>query len=105
MQGHVDGAGILREFAPVEAQPAQRTSWRLSIDAPPALARYIATKGSIAVDGVSLTVNRVESAVFEVNVIAHTLEVTTLRGLVPGKRVNLEVDLMARYAERLRTVL
>ena len=101
--GHVDGVGSVREFAPVEAPPAQRSSHRLSIDAPRALARYIATKGSIAVDGVSLTVNRVEGRSFEVNVIAHTLEVTTLRDLAPGRRVNLEVDLMARYAERLRS--
>jgi riboflavin synthase len=73
----------------------------LGFRAPHALAKYIARKGSICVDGVSLTVNRVEGDVFEVNLIPHTLEVTTLARLAPGVRVNLEVDLVARYVERM----
>ena len=68
---------------------------------PKELARYVARKGSITVDGVSLTVNRVEDAVFEVNLIPHTLAVTTLARLAPGAKVNLEVDLIARYVERM----
>ena len=71
------------------------------IEAPVGLARYIAAKGSITVDGVSLTVNAVDGAAFEVNLIPHTRAVTTFRGLAPGTRVNLEVDLLARYVDRL----
>ena len=73
----------------------------LRFRSPDALACYIARKGSICVDGVSLTVNRVEGAEFEVNLIPHTLGATTLGRLEPGSRVNLEVDLVARYLERL----
>ena len=81
--------------------PPAPGSFRLEIDAPPALARFIAVKGSIAVHGVSLTVNGVAGARFHVNLIPHTLDVTTLRGVQPGAKVNLEVDLVARYVERL----
>jgi riboflavin synthase len=95
VQGHVDGVGRVTALEPLGG------SARLEIEAPAELARYIARKGSIAVDGVSLTVNAVEGARFEVNVIPHTLAVTTLGRLAPGARVNLEVDLLARYAERL----
>jgi riboflavin synthase len=93
--GHVDGVGKVTR---VERLGANR---RLSVRAPGALARYIARKGSIAVDGVSLTVNAVRGAEFEVNLIPHTLAVTTLGDLREGERVNLEVDPLARYAERL----
>jgi len=93
--GHVDGVGEVAAFEDLGG------SARLVIDAPAELARYIARKGSIAVDGVSLTVNAVEGARFEVNVIPHTLAVTTLGRLAAGARVNLEVDMMARYVERL----
>ena len=95
VQGHVDGVGTVSAFEDVGG------SWRLEIDAPAALARYIARKGSIAVDGVSLTVNSIAGARFEVNVIPHTRAVTTFKGLAAGACVNLEVDLMARYAERM----
>jgi riboflavin synthase len=93
--GHVDGIG---KVTGVEARGANR---KLRVRAPKSLARYIARKGSIAVDGVSLTVNAVRGAEFEVNLIPHTLAVTTLKGLRVGDRVNLEVDPLARYAERL----
>jgi riboflavin synthase len=73
----------------------------LRIQAPDALARYIAEKGSIGVDGVSLTVNRVDGAAFELNIVPHTLAETTLADFNTGRRVNLEVDLIARYLERL----
>lgn len=96
MTGHVDGVGGVAEVRPVG-----EGSVLLAIDAPDAFARFIAAKGSIAVDGVSLTVNGVEGARFHVNLIPHTLTVTTLRRLAPGARVNLEVDLIARYVARL----
>jgi len=89
--GHVDGVG----------EVVRRQGGVIAFRPPPELARFIAKKGSICVDGVSLTVNAVEGSVFEVNLIPHTLEVTTLSRLQPGSRVNLEVDLVARYLERL----
>ena len=95
VSGHVDGAGT------VKARDEVGQSLRYVIAAPADLARYIAVKGSICVDGVSLTVNAVDGAAFEVNLVPHTLQETTLRALRPGSPVNLEVDLMARYAERL----
>jgi riboflavin synthase len=99
--GHVDGVGTVAAFDRVEEVASGTGSYRLEIDAPRALARFIATKGSIAVQGVSLTVNGVEGARFHVNLIPHTLEVTTLKSLAPGAKVNLEVDLVARYVARL----
>jgi riboflavin synthase len=107
MTGHVDGVGTVVAFAAVESNAPSGTpdpnagSWRLDVEAPAALARYIAAKGSIAVEGVSLTVNGVDRNRFNVNLIPHTLEVTTLKDLRPGSRVNLEIDLVARYVERL----
>jgi len=95
VSGHVDGVGTVAAFDDLGG------SARLVVDAPPALARYIARKGSICVDGVSLTVNAVKGARFEVNVIAHTLAATTLGRLAAGARVNLEIDMIARYVERL----
>ncbi|HEY7904082.1 MAG TPA: riboflavin synthase [Casimicrobiaceae bacterium] len=99
VQGHVDGVGTVLAFAAVEGDAGR--NWRLDVAAPLELARFIAEKGSIAIDGVSLTVNGVDAARFHVNLIPHSLAVTTLRDLAPGARVNLEVDLMARYAARL----
>src|SRR5229473_2211659 len=91
----VDGGGKVTRF-----EPAGK-SRLLSVRAPSGLARYIARKGSVTVHGVSLTVNAARGAEFEVNLIPHTLAVTTLRYLEVGDRVNLEVDPLARYAERL----
>jgi riboflavin synthase len=99
MTGHVDGVGAVTRFEAVAG--AADGSWLLEIDAPPALARFIAPKGSIAVQGVSLTVNAVAGARFAVNLIPHTLTVTTLRRLVPGAPVNIEIDVVARYVARL----
>jgi riboflavin synthase len=99
VSGHVDGVGSVTRFAPVGGEAGG--SVLLEIDAPAELVRFIAPKGSIAVDGVSLTVNRVSGSRFEVNLIPHTLAVTTLAALAPGARVNLEVDQVARYVERL----
>ena len=95
VSGHVDGVGTVTAFEELGG------SARLAIEAPAALAPFIVHKGSIAVDGVSLTVNAVEGSGFEVNIIPHTRAVTTLRNLAAGERVNLEVDMIARYAERL----
>ena len=120
VSGHVDGIGTVTHFAAVGE------SWELRIATPPALARFIAYKGSITVNGASLTVNRVVDGSTEgsaagsadrtagatrpggccelsINLIPHTLENTTLGGLKPGQRVNLEIDLIARYVERMLT--
>jgi riboflavin synthase len=95
VSGHVDGV------ARVVSQTTDARSTRVVIEAPASLARFIASKGSVTLDGVSLTVNEVDGARFGVNLIPHTLEVTTLGGLVPGAAVNLEIDQVARYVERL----
>ncbi len=95
VSGHVDGVGTVARF---EAVGDNRL---LKVDTPRELAKYIARKGSIAVNGVSLTVNAVNGSGFEVNLIPHTLQATNLNSLVAGAKVNLEVDMLARYAERL----
>lgn len=99
VSGHVDGQGTVTYFAEVGE------SWRLDILAPTSLARYLAYKGSVVVNGVSLTVNSVtdhaEGCTISINLIPHTIEVTTLKHLAAGVRVNLEVDLIARYVERM----
>jgi riboflavin synthase len=100
VSGHVDGVGEVEKFEPVGE------SHELVIKAPKGLAKYIARKGSIVVDGVSLTTNRVGGKGgrrFSINLIPHTVEVTTLKRLHPGARVNLEIDLIARYVERMLT--
>jgi len=79
-------------------------SLAVTLAAPAALARYIARKGSVTLDGVSLTVNAVDGVNFTINLIPHTLEVTTLGSLAPGVHVNLEIDLLARYVERLNSL-
>jgi len=95
VSGHVDG------IAEVLATSSDARSLRVEFAAPAPLARYIARKGSVTLDGVSLTVNEVDGRKFSVNLIPHTLEVTTLGALAVGTRVNLEIDLLARYVERL----
>lgn len=95
VSGHVDGVGE------VASRHDDARSERFTIEAPAALARYIAHKGSITVDGTSLTVNGVEGNRFHINIVPHTLQETIMDGYAPGSRVNLEVDLIARYLERL----
>jgi riboflavin synthase len=95
VSGHVDGVGEVLKFDRIGE------SHELVIRAPKELAKYIARKGSITVDGVSLTTNRVSGSEFSINLIPHTVEVTTLKRCAPGVRVNLEVDLIARYVERM----
>ena len=97
VSGHVDGVGEVLRFDPVGDNRL------LEICAPPDIARYIARKGSITVNGTSLTTNEVAGELFTINLIPHTLENTTLNKLARGSRVNLEVDLIARYCERLLT--
>ena len=97
MSGHVDGVGKVTRFEPAGDNRL------LAVEAPADLARYIARKGSIAVNGVGLTVNEVSGAEFEVNLIPHTVQATNLQDLRTGDRVNLEIDLIARYVERLLT--
>jgi len=98
LSGHIDGVGTVARF---EALGSSDASSLLEVDVPAELARFIAAKGSIAVDGVSLTVNEVRGSRFAVNLIPHTLAATTLGDLARGTRVNLEIDLVARYVERL----
>ena len=93
--GHVDGRAELLECS------SDARSQRLRLRAPEALQRYLARKGAVALDGVSLTINDVDGAAFGVNLVPYTLTATTLAALLPGAQLNLEVDLMARYAERL----
>lgn len=95
VSGHVDGRAELLE------RSGDARSERLRFRVPETLRRYVARKGSVALDGVSLTVNDVDGAEFGVNLIPHTLQATTLGGLQRGAQLNLEIDLMARYAERL----
>jgi riboflavin synthase len=98
VSGHVDGV------ATVSAIEADARSQKVTMSAPPALARYIARKGSVTLDGVSLTVNDVDGTNFSINLIPHTQQVTTLGSLRPGARLNLEIDLLARYVERLTSM-
>jgi len=95
VSGHVDGIGQVIE------KKSDGRSWRFKIKAPDNLAKYIAEKGSICINGISLTVNDVDGANFAVNIVPHTLAETTLGDTVIGSKVNLEVDLLARYMERL----
>ena len=95
VSGHVDGVAVVKD------RRAEQGSLRFTFQASPELAKFIASKGSVALDGVSLTVNEVEGDRFGVNIIPHTAERTTFGALQPGDPVNLEVDLIARYVARL----
>lgn len=96
--GHVDGLGLVASIG----SDARSQRWRF--EAPPALLRYVAEKGSICVDGVSLTVNSVDAVAFGVNLVPHTIAHTAFAALGTGAQVNLEVDLVARYVERLLSI-
>lgn len=95
VSGHVDGV------ATIASRQAEGLSWRFNFIVPAELRRFVAPKGSVAVNGVSLTVNEVEADGFGVNIIPHTLQATTFDALQPGMTVNLEVDMLARYLDRL----
>jgi riboflavin synthase len=96
VSGHVDGVGAIIAITP------EGDSKRFTFDVPRGLARFIAPKGSVALDGTSLTVNEVDGTRFGVNIIPHTQKVTTWGGLKPGDRVNVEIDMLARYVARLQ---
>tara|TARA_B110000971_G_scaffold183416_1_gene190806 strand:+ start:153 stop:749 length:597 start_codon:yes stop_codon:yes gene_type:complete len=96
VSGHVDGIGQVVQFDPVN------DCWLLAIQLPHAISKYIARKGSICVNGVSLTVNTIEKDVFTINIIPHTLEKTILGTLQVGSQVNLEIDQIARYVDRMQ---
>jgi riboflavin synthase len=102
VSGHVDGLGSVQRFEPVGE------SWELVIEAPANLAKYLAYKGSIVINGVSLTVNQVSDHAYacavSINLIPHTIAATTLKHLKAGSKVNLEIDLIARYVERMLSV-
>ena len=95
VSGHVDGVGEVMDFVNLGE------SWKLIVHTPHELSKYIAAKGSVTINGVSLTVNKIEGTAFEVNLIPHTLQETTLKELHVDSRVNLEIDLIARYVERM----
>ena len=95
VSGHVDGVGTVSEFTDLGE------SWKLVIRAPQILARFIAIKGSITLNGVSLTINQVQDNEFALNLIPHTLQMTNLKNLTAGSQINLEVDMIARYVERM----
>ena len=95
VSGHVDGVGVVVVFDDLGE------SWKLVIRAPQTLTKFIAIKGSITINGVSLTINQVQDNEFELNLIPHTLQMTNLKNLTAGSAVNLEVDMIARYVERM----
>lgn len=95
VQGHVDGVGTIESMTP------ERDGVRMRIVAPQELVRYVVEKGSITVDGVSLTITAIDDTAFEIALVPHTLAVTTFGDAEPGDRVNLEVDVLAKYVERL----
>lgn len=97
VQGHVDGVGRLVELE----RQAGGDDWRLTIDIPAELAKYVVFKGSIAIEGISLTVAKVEGARVSVAIIPHTYESTNLKSLKPGDPLNIEVDVIAKYAEKM----
>ena len=100
VQGHVDGVGTLLELEPVDASDESTTDWRLRLHVPSELARYIAPQGSITLDGISLTVAKVIGDVVTIAIIPHTYAATALHTLTPGAPINIEVDILAKYAER-----
>jgi riboflavin synthase len=100
VSGHVDGVGEVTRFEDI-GQANEESCWLLAIRAPHAISKYIAKKGSICVDGVSLTVNTIENDVFTMNIIPHTLQHTSFQYLTVGSQVNLEIDQIARYVERM----
>jgi len=100
VQGHVDGVGTLLELEPLDPTEEATTDWRLRIAVPPDLTRYVASQGSITVDGISLTVAKLFGDVVSIAIIPHTYAATALHTLLPGSPVNIEVDILAKYTER-----
>ena len=100
VQGHVDGVGTLVGLEPIDAANEATTDWRLRIAVPSQLSKYVAPQGSITVDGISLTVAGVNGDVVSIAIIPHTYAATALSKLMPGSPINIEVDVLAKYAER-----
>ena len=100
VQGHVDGVGTLIELEPVNAADEARSDWRLKLHIPGNISRYVANQGSITVDGISLTVAQIVGDIVSIAIIPHTYAATALHTLTPGSPVNLEVDILAKYAEK-----
>jgi len=103
VQGHVDGVGTLVAVEPANAEDEATTDWRLRFCIPSELSKYVAAQGSITVDGISLTVAGINGDVVSVAIIPHTYAVTTIRTLRPGSPINIEVDVLAKYAEKQAT--
>lgn len=101
VQGHVDGVGVLRSLEPVSAAAKANSDWRLQIEIPENCVRYVVEKGSIAVEGISLTVAQVSGRLVTIALIPHTYAETNIHTLRVGSPVNIEVDVLAKYAERL----
>jgi riboflavin synthase len=96
VQGHVDGTGVLIAF-----EPLGEDNWWLKIRVPPELDRWLVYKGSVAVDGISLTVASLENEILGITIIPHTVEMTCLRGYIPGARLNIECDILAKHVDKL----
>ena len=100
VQGHVDGVGTLLELEPIDFRDEATTDWRLQIAVPSDLSRYVAAQGSITIDGISLTVAKIVGDVVSIAIIPHTYAATAIRTLQPGSPLNIEVDILAKYAEK-----
>lgn len=103
VQGHVDGVGTVLGLEAIDVAAPETSDWRLRFQLPAALRQYVVSQGSITVEGISLTVANVTGDVVSIAVIPHTYGATTIRGLVPGTKVNLEADVIAKYAEARAT--
>jgi riboflavin synthase len=102
VQGHVDGTARLVSLDPITPN-APNTDWRLRLELPESLVRYVVPQGSITVEGISLTVAALRERIVEIAIIPHTYQATSLHGLLPGSLLNIEVDVLAKYAERRQT--
>jgi riboflavin synthase len=102
VQGHVDGTARLVSLAPITPD-APNTDWRLRLELPESLVRYVVPQGSITIEGISLTVAALRERIVEIAIIPHTYQATSLHGLLPGSLLNIEVDVLAKYAERRHT--
>ena len=100
VQGHVDGVGMLLSVTPLDPDNEATTDWRLRVHVPSEISKYVAPQGSITLDGISLTVADLIGDIAAIAIIPHTYASTALRSLLPGSRVNIEVDVLAKYAER-----
>jgi len=102
VQGHIDGTGTLVALDPINPAAPETTDWRLRLTLPNALTRYVVEKGSITIEGISLTVAAITGNRVEVAIIPHTYAATSLRTLIPGSPLNIEVDVLGKYAERIQ---